>query len=72
MKKILCCSICGHKIEKNYFGWSYGNSSYPINNGRCCDYCNIAIVLPRRIYDRYIKNEKGEKNGRTKEKYISE
>ena len=43
MEKI--CSICGKKYE------GYGNNAGPINNGRCCDKCNITIVVPRRIQD---------------------
>ena len=37
------CSICGEPLE------GYGNSSEPINIGRCCDKCNIEVVVPARI-----------------------
>lgn len=40
MKK---CSICG----KNYKG--YGNNAQPINNGECCDKCNLNVVVPTRL-----------------------
>lgn len=40
-KKI--CSICGAE----YFGW--GNNAQPVNDGRCCDNCNTAYVIPARI-----------------------
>jgi len=37
------CSICG----KEYSG--YGNNAQPINDGRCCDVCNILTVIPTRV-----------------------
>lgn len=37
------CSICGEPLE------GYGNSPEPINIGRCCDKCNIEVVVPARI-----------------------
>jgi hypothetical protein len=33
------CSICC----KNYDG--YGNNAEPVNSGRCCDYCNLNVVV---------------------------
>ena len=38
------CSICG----QNYEG--FGNNAWPINEGRCCDACNM-LVIERRIQD---------------------
>ena len=41
----ICC-ICG----KPFVG--YGNNPYPVTDkGRCCDYCNETVVVPRRITD---------------------
>lgn len=38
------CIICGCKYE----GW--GNNPEPLmSGGRCCDSCNIQLVLPARI-----------------------
>jgi hypothetical protein len=37
------CSICHAR------GWGWDNEAWPINLGRCCEYCNWAIVLPERI-----------------------
>ena len=31
------------------FGHRFGNNAQPINDGRCCDGCNSAIVIPARI-----------------------
>ena len=42
MEKELICSICGDPIE------GYGHSSQPVNDGRCCDKCNVEVVIPRR------------------------
>lgn len=40
------CCICGELIK------GYGNSPWPIcedENARCCDYCNMTVVVPERI-----------------------
>lgn len=37
------CSICGKYFE------GYGNNARPINDGICCDTCNLQIVVPTRI-----------------------
>ena len=37
------CSICKNK----YAG--FGNNARPVNNGRCCDDCNDAHVIPARV-----------------------
>jgi hypothetical protein len=42
------CSICQKPIE-NKNGWDKGNNAEPVNNGRCCDYCNMAVVVPARF-----------------------
>lgn len=51
------CSICG----KHYEG--YGNNAQPVNDGRCCDYCNVTIVVPRRMQDYRNQLRKDEDNG---------
>ena len=49
------CSICKDEIEKEKTtGWDKGNNAFPINEGRCCDMCNCAFVIPARI--KQIKN----------------
>ena len=55
--RIMNCSICGDKIEVTSFGWIEGNNAEPVNDGRCCNTCNITVVLPARMeairtYDR--------------------
>lgn len=37
------CSICGREFT------GYGNNAEPINDGICCDECNIEAVIPRRM-----------------------
>ena len=43
-KKRKKCSICGKKYDE------YGNNAQPVNDGRCCNYCNENVVIPARIY----------------------
>ena len=59
MNKIKICSIC----KKKYIG--FGNNAYPINNGRCCDYCNTMCVIPARFYEMY-KNKQNKENNEEK------
>jgi len=37
------CSICGEPYERG------GNSAYPCNDGRCCNYCDCLVVTPIRL-----------------------
>lgn len=37
------CSICGKKYK------GYGNNAQPINDGECCDKCNLTVVVPKRL-----------------------
>lgn len=36
------CSICGGEITGR------GNNAAPVADGRCCDACNMAVVVPER------------------------
>lgn len=47
---LLDCVICGGEISPEN-GWAYGHNALPITTGRCCEYCNLEIVLPRRLAD---------------------
>ena len=38
------CSFCGKEIV------GYGNSPSPLEGGRCCDECNMKIVMPVRCF----------------------
>ena len=33
----------------------FGHNAEPINSGRCCDTCNLMVVVPRRIKEMRIK-----------------
>lgn len=53
-KKPVICSICGepvdlHRTSSGKVYWDYGHNAGPINNGRCCDWCNENIVVRLRI-----------------------
>jgi len=43
MVALKTCSIC----RRPYRG--SGRSAQPINSGRCCDNCNITVVIPERL-----------------------
>ena len=37
------CVICGREFN------GYGNNAEPVKTGRCCDECNLNVVIPERI-----------------------
>ena len=37
------CCICGGPLGK------YGNNAEPVKSGKCCDDCNIDVVIPARL-----------------------
>lgn len=41
----MICSIC-QKTMKN---GEFDNNAHPVNNGRCCEQCNITVVIPARM-----------------------
>ena len=45
------CSIC-----KNTINDKYGHNAQPINDGICCDDCNVLVIIER------IKEMSNEKN----------
>ena len=47
----ISCVLCGGEIEESPVnGWRYGNNPYPLaEEGRCCDSCNWARVIPARL-----------------------
>ena len=42
------CSICKNKIYTEH-----GHNAQPINNGRCCDTCNLMYVVPTRMKQQF-------------------
>ena len=43
------CSICGLMIGKFSGSRGFGHNAQPINDGKCCDTCNMTVVVPKRI-----------------------
>ena len=43
------CNICGKEINK------YGDEACPVSFGKCCDECNLKIVVSARIILAKIK-----------------
>ena len=42
-KETQTCVICGQKYEGR------GNDARPVKEGRCCNGCNLTVVVPKRI-----------------------
>jgi hypothetical protein len=49
LKEEMFCSICGEPNEPWPNGGGFGNNAEPINEARCCSWCNGTWVLPARI-----------------------
>ena len=46
----LMCRICGDPIlPEPVSGWSGGHNAEPLNDGRCCNDCNMLHVVPERL-----------------------
>lgn len=43
------CCLCGDEIEIEYSGWADGHNAQPVADGRCCSFCNCAVVIPTRM-----------------------
>jgi hypothetical protein len=56
----MTCSICGKPIPA-VGDWTQGNNAEPINDGRCCNECNAAVVIPARLREFSERKKKGEK-----------
>ena len=37
------CSICGRRYQNR------GHNAQPVDDGRCSDHCNVAVVVPTRL-----------------------
>ena len=37
------CSICGRRYQNR------GHNAQPVDDGRYCDHCNVAVVVPTRL-----------------------
>ncbi len=46
------CCICKEELMiEARSGWGEGNNAQPVMNGRCCDECNMSVVVPRRFQE---------------------
>ena len=52
------CSICKEEIKgmvvtdskgNQSVPYQGGNNAQPVNDGRCCDDCNLKVVIPARL-----------------------
>jgi len=55
------CSICKDEIETQVDEtgkvlWDEGNNAEPINEGRCCNDCNMTVVIPARMSSMFNQN----------------
>lgn len=50
------CVICGKEFQ------GYGNNAMPVKEGRCCEDCNVYVVIPQRIKEGF------QRKGRSKNK----
>ena len=56
----MICVICHKDIEPDRDAdgniyWTEGNNAQPVGEGRCCNKCNIDIVVPMRFAEIDIK-----------------
>mgnify|MGYP003657388352 CR=1 FL=1 len=63
-KKIKKCCIC----SLEYTG--YGNNAAPVKEGKCCDACNTANVIPSRINNVIKIYQQADKDGTNPLKYL--
>jgi len=47
--RLFLCSICQKPITPEKTGWKLGHNAQPINDGRCCTFCNETVVIPERL-----------------------
>lgn len=43
-EKIIKCCFCKKIVSE-----IYSNNANPVKNGRCCNNCNLSIVIPARF-----------------------
>lgn len=42
------CCICRQEIPP-VGDWTQGNDAWPVADGRCCNQCDMAVVVPARL-----------------------
>ena len=59
-RRIMKCNICGLEIEIDADGkWDGGHNADPITEGRCCERCNFALVIPARLREFQLRRQNG-------------
>ena len=54
------CPICKGRMTYWHPGSKgYGNNARPLNDGRCCDWCNEYLVIPARLMRHANSRSKG-------------
>tara|TARA_R100000808_G_scaffold7062_1_gene20732 strand:+ start:15473 stop:16015 length:543 start_codon:yes stop_codon:yes gene_type:complete len=48
ISKLIACCLCGNDIEPQG-EWYHGNNAEPLEDGRCCNSCNLEKVVPARL-----------------------
>ena len=46
LKTIICVE---HKVHEGKVYWTQGNNAQPVADGRCCDRCDMGVVIPKRL-----------------------
>ena len=50
------CDICSLEIEMDADGkWNGGHNAEPVIEGKCCERCNFAVVIPMRLRE-FVKH----------------
>jgi hypothetical protein len=57
MTPVQVCSICGGAIV------GFGNDAWPVNDGRCCDQCNVERVISARLLRERDAKREGSNGG---------
>jgi hypothetical protein len=50
------CSICRRDVDA-VGDWTEGHNAQPVNDGRCCSFCNSHVVIPARI-EMWVRSHK--------------
>ena len=45
------CSICNEDNIDDFKPIWTSHNAQPVNDGRCCDFCNTFVVIPTRVDD---------------------
>jgi hypothetical protein len=49
IKCVICKRDIEHKVHDGKVYWTQGNNAQPVADGRCCDRCDVGIVIPTRF-----------------------